>query len=126
MMEVETPVAKPAATAHFDFEACQALMQGGSKTFFAASRPLALTDPAAWQRCFEVNVFGVFNSVRAALPEITRRKGVVLVSASASSFAHPPALSAYAASKAAVEALCNSWRIELAAHGVAVSVIHAS
>lgn len=92
----------------------------------ASFGPLALTDPAAWQRCFEVNVFGVFNSVRAALPEIMRRKGVVLVSASVSTFAHPPALSAYAASKAAVEALGNSWRIELAAHGVAVSVIHAS
>ena len=39
-MEIETPVAKPAATAPFDFEACQALMQGGSKTFFAASRLL--------------------------------------------------------------------------------------
>ena len=92
----------------------------------ASFGPLALTDPAAWQRCFEVNVFGVFNTVRAALPEVTKQRGLVLVSASVSSFAHPPAMSAYAASKAAVEAMCNAWRIELAAHGVMVSVIHAS
>jgi hypothetical protein len=35
-------------------------------------------------------------------------------------------MSAYAASKAAVEAMANAWRIELAAHGVDVGVIHAS
>ena len=92
----------------------------------ASFGPLALTDPAAWQRCFEVNVFGVFNIVRAALPQVMKQRGMVLVSASVSSFAHPPAMSAYAASKAAVEAMCNAWRIELAAHGVMVSVIHAS
>ena len=92
----------------------------------ASFGPLALTDPAAWQRCFEVNVFGVFNTVRAALPEVLKQRGMVLVSASVSSFAHPPAMSAYAASKAAVEAMCNAWRIELAAHHVLVSIIHAS
>ena len=43
-----------------------------------------------------------------------------------SSFAHPPAMSAYAASKAAVEAMCNSLRLELAAQGVVIGVIHAS
>jgi NAD(P)-dependent dehydrogenase (short-subunit alcohol dehydrogenase family) len=88
--------------------------------------PLAHTDPRAWQRCIEVNVLGTFHTVRAALPEIMRSKGQVVVSASVSSFAHPPCVSAYAASKAAVEAMCNAWRIELAAHGVGVSIIHAS
>ncbi len=92
----------------------------------ASFGPLAHTDPAAWRRCFEVNVFGVFNTVRAALPELLRRRGYVLVSASVSSFAHPPAMSAYAGSKAAVEAMCNAWRIELAGHGVRVGVVHAS
>lgn len=88
--------------------------------------PLAYTDPQAWQRCIEVNVLGTFHTVRAALPEIMRSKGQVVVSASVSSFAHPPCVSAYAASKAAVEAMCNAWRIELAAHGVGVSIMHAS
>jgi NAD(P)-dependent dehydrogenase (short-subunit alcohol dehydrogenase family) len=92
----------------------------------ASFGPLAHTDPVAWQRCFEVNVFGVFNTVRAALPEIVQRRGYVLVTASVASFAHAPAMSAYAASKAAVEAMCNAWRIELAAHGVGVGVIHPS
>jgi NAD(P)-dependent dehydrogenase (short-subunit alcohol dehydrogenase family) len=91
----------------------------------ASFGPLAHTDPGAWKRCIEVNVMGVFNTVRTALPAVMARRGFVAVTASVSSFAHPPAMSAYAASKAAVEAMCNAWRIELAAHGVGVGVIHA-
>jgi short-subunit dehydrogenase len=34
-------------------------------------------------------------------------------------------MSAYAASKSAVEAMADSWRIELASHGVDVGVMHA-
>lgn len=91
----------------------------------AAFGPLAYTDPDAWRRCLEVNVVGVFNTVRAALPSVLQHKGYVLISASVSSFAHPPAISAYAASKAAVEAMGNSWRIELVHHGVDVGLLHA-
>jgi NAD(P)-dependent dehydrogenase (short-subunit alcohol dehydrogenase family) len=92
----------------------------------ASFAPLAQTDPAAWQRVIDVNVVGVFNTVRAGLPAVLQRRGYVAVTASAASFAHPPGMSAYAASKAAVEAMCNAWRIELASHGVGVGVIHAS
>ena len=91
----------------------------------AAFGPLAYVDPDAWKRCVEVNVFGVFNTVRAALPSIMRQRGYVLINASVSSFAHPPVMSAYAASKSAVEAMGNSWRIELAAHKVDVGLVHA-
>ena len=92
----------------------------------AAFGPLAHTDPAAWRRCIEVNVTGSFHTVRAALPAVQAARGYVCLTASVSSFAHPPMMSAYAASKAAVEAMANAWRIELAAHGVDVGVIHAS
>jgi len=91
----------------------------------AAFGPLAYVDPDAWKRCVEVNVFGVFNTVRAALPSIMCQRGYVLINASVSSFAHPPVMSAYAASKSAVEAMGNSWRIELAAHKVDVGLVHA-
>lgn len=92
----------------------------------AAFGPLAHVDASAWKRVIDVNVLGVFNTVRAALPQVTARRGFIAVTASSSSFAHPPALSAYAASKAAVEAMCNAWRIELAAHGVGVGAVHAA
>ncbi|NQW94734.1 MAG: SDR family NAD(P)-dependent oxidoreductase [Polaromonas sp.] len=92
----------------------------------ASFGPLLLTDLNAWKRCVEVNVFGTLNIVRAALPAVIAQRGYVLATASVSSFAHPPAVSSYAASKAAVEAMCNCWRIELAAHGVGVGTIYAS
>ena len=92
----------------------------------ASFGPLRLTDIDAWKRCVDVNVFGTLNIVRAALPFVIDQRGYVLATASVSSFAHPPCVSSYAASKAAVEAMCNSWRIELASHGVAVGAIYAS
>jgi len=92
----------------------------------AAFGPLAHTDPAAWRRCIDVNVNGTFHTVQAALPAVQAARGYVCLTASVSTFAHPPMMSAYAASKAAVEAMANAWRIELAAHGVDVGIIHAS
>ncbi len=92
----------------------------------ASFGPLLLTDLNAWKRCVEVNVFGTLNIVRAALPAVMAQRGYVLATASVSSFAHPPSVSSYAASKAAIEAMCNSWRIELAAHGLGVGIIYAS
>jgi NAD(P)-dependent dehydrogenase (short-subunit alcohol dehydrogenase family) len=91
----------------------------------AAFGPIAYIDPVAWKRCFEVNVFGVFNTIRSALPAIVQQRGYVLINASSSSFAHPPVMSAYAASKSAVEAMGNSLRIEMASHKVGVGVVHA-
>lgn len=92
----------------------------------ASFGPLLLTDMDAFIRCFQVNVFGTLNIVRAALPAVIAQCGYVLATASVSSFAHPPSVSSYAASKAAVEAMCDSWRIELAAHSVGVGTIYAS
>jgi NAD(P)-dependent dehydrogenase (short-subunit alcohol dehydrogenase family) len=92
----------------------------------AAFGPVAYVDPQAWRRCVEVNIFGVFNTVRSALPALTQQRGYVLINASVSSFAHPPAMSAYAASKSAVEAMANVLRLELASHSVGVGVLYAS
>ena len=91
----------------------------------AAFGPVAHVDPLAWQRCVEVNIMGVFNTVRSGLPALIQQQGYVLINASVSSFAHPPAMSAYAASKAAVEAMGNVLRLELAAHQVGVGVMYA-
>jgi NAD(P)-dependent dehydrogenase (short-subunit alcohol dehydrogenase family) len=90
----------------------------------ASFGPLSLTDPEAWVRTVDVNLVGAFRTVRAALPELIAARGYVAVTASLASFAHAPGMSAYAASKAGVEAMCNALRIELAPHGVAVGTIH--
>jgi NAD(P)-dependent dehydrogenase (short-subunit alcohol dehydrogenase family) len=91
----------------------------------AAFGPVAYVDPQAWKRCVDVNVFGTFNTVRSALPALMHTQGYVLINASVSSFAHPPAMSAYAASKSAVEAIGNVLRLELQSHGVDVGVMYA-
>ncbi len=89
-----------------------------------AGAPLRHADAQDWMRVLQVNVFGVLHTVQAALPQLIERHGQIAVSASAASLGHAPVMSAYAASKAAVEAMCDSWRIELDHHGVAVTCIH--
>jgi NAD(P)-dependent dehydrogenase (short-subunit alcohol dehydrogenase family) len=86
--------------------------------------PLELMDDAAWRRVIEVNVLGAFNIIKAALPPVIDSRGYVAITASGASWAHSPGHSAYAASKAAVEALGNSLRVELADRGVDVGVFH--
>ena len=92
----------------------------------ASFGPLRHTDPAAWHRCIAVNLSGTFNTAHAVLPALMVSSGYLALTASVASFAHPPLLSAYAASKAAIEAMGNSWRLELDAHSVDVGLIHAS
>lgn len=88
--------------------------------------PLAAIDEAAWLRTIDVNLIGTFHTLRAALPEVTRRRGHVAVTASLAAFVNGPCLSAYCATKSGVEALCNSLRVELAHHQVTVGCIHPS
>lgn len=83
-------------------------------------------DPATFRRVLDVNVNGVFHTVRAALPSVVERKGYVLVVSSLAAFAPAPGLAAYNASKAAAEHLANAVRVEVAHHGVAVGVAHMS
>ena len=79
-------------------------------------------DPAAFERAIEINLLGVWRTVRAALPHVLERKGYVLVIASLSSVAYSAGMAAYTASKAGVEAFANALRLELAHHDVGVGV----
>lgn len=79
-------------------------------------------DPVAWERVVEVNLLGTWRTVRACLPAIEERRGYVAVVASVASAVHGPLMSAYAASKAGIEAFARSLRIEEAHHGVGVGV----
>jgi len=90
----------------------------------ASGGPVALSAPSAWRRTIEVNLLGAYYTVHAALPAVIRQRGYVAVTASTASFGHLPGLSAYSASKAGVEAMCNSLRSEVAHMGVGVASIH--
>ena len=83
-------------------------------------------DPATFRRVIDVNINGVFHTVRAALPSLVERNGYVLVVSSLAAFAPAPGLAAYNASKAGVEHFANALRLEMKHQGVDVGSAHMS
>jgi NAD(P)-dependent dehydrogenase (short-subunit alcohol dehydrogenase family) len=87
---------------------------------------VAKVDPAIFRRVIDINITGVFHTVRAALPEVLRSRGYILVVSSEAAYAPAPGLAAYNASKAGVEHFANALRLELGYQGVAVGSAHMS
>ncbi len=85
-----------------------------------------IVDVGTMARVIDVNVIGTMRTIKAALPHIIASKGYVLVVSSAAAFTAMPGMSAYAASKAAVEQLANVLRLEMMPHGVSVGSAHMS
>ncbi|MGW0158856.1 SDR family oxidoreductase [Mycobacterium sp. NPDC003323] len=83
-------------------------------------------DPDAFRRVIDVNIIGVFNTVRATLPAVLQRRGYVLVVSSLAAFTSAPGLAAYHASKAGAEYFANTLRLEVAHRGVDVGCAHMS
>ena len=81
-------------------------------------------DPAAFERTVEINLLGVWRTVRASLPQVIERKGYVLVTASLAAAIHGPGMAAYSAAKAGAEAFADSLRIEVKHLGVDVGVAY--
>jgi short-subunit dehydrogenase len=77
-------------------------------------------DPDDFRRVIDINLIAVFSTLQATLPAVLERRGHLLPIASLAAIGHAPAMSAYAASKAGVEALANSLRQELAGTGTTV------
>jgi len=80
--------------------------------------------PEEWERVIEVNLLGAWNTVRAALPQVSERQGQIILVASLAAFLNGILLSPYAASKAAIEALGRPLRVELAPWGASASVAY--
>jgi NAD(P)-dependent dehydrogenase (short-subunit alcohol dehydrogenase family) len=77
-----------------------------------------------WERVLEVDLLGVFRTVRAALPQIVERRGQVAVVSSVYAFANGLLNSPYAVAKPGVEALGRALRVELAPHGASATVAY--
>ena len=86
----------------------------------AAATPLATVDEQIFDAIVSVNLGGVFRTIQATLPHVTARSGYVLPVASLAAAAHAPAMGAYSATKAGVEALANCLRSEVAHTGTRV------
>ncbi len=90
----------------------------------AAQLPIVGGDPAVMERTIAVNVLGVYYTLRAAGPHISHPGGYALPIASVAAAMHLPLMGAYCASKAGVEALGDSLRIELMHTGARVGVAY--
>ncbi len=77
-----------------------------------------------WERVLEVDLLGVYRTVRAALPQIVERGGHIAVVSSAYAFVNGFGNSPYAVAKPGVEALGRALRVELAPHGASATVAY--
>jgi NAD(P)-dependent dehydrogenase (short-subunit alcohol dehydrogenase family) len=77
-----------------------------------------------WERVFEVDMLGVWRTVRAALPQIVERQGHVVVTSSVYAFVNGVLNSPYAVAKSGVESLGRSLRTELLPLGASASVAY--
>lgn len=77
-----------------------------------------------FERIIEVNLLGVWRTVRACLPYIVESKGHVLVTASIYAYVNGLVNAPYAMSKAAVEMFGRSLRAELAGTGATAGVLY--
>lgn len=78
------------------------------------------TEPEEFDRVIDVNLTGVYSTLKITLPHVLERRGHLLPIASAAAISHAPGMAPYAASKAAVEAMANVLRQEIAGTGATV------
>jgi len=87
-------------------------------------RPMTVIGSEQFERVIEVDLLGVWRTVRAVLPQIVERRGHVVVVASVYAFMNGVLAAPYAMSKAGVEQLGRSLRGELKIHGASASVAY--
>ncbi|AXT86322.1 short-chain dehydrogenase [Aeromicrobium sp. A1-2] len=83
-------------------------------------------DDSAFERVVDININGVFRTLKYATPHLVETKGYALVIASLASFTALAGLGSYNASKAGAESLALAYKQEVAHLGVDVGVCHPS
>lgn len=81
-------------------------------------------DDAEFEKIVEVDLLGVWRTVKAALPEIVKNRGQVLTTSSIYAFMNGTINAPYAMSKAGVESFTRALRTELAGSGASASVLY--
>lgn len=82
-----------------------------------------LADTSVLRRLMDVNYHGVANVFLPALPHVVARRGMLVAISSVQGVVGVPGRSGYAASKHALQGLCDSLRIELRGSGVEVLTV---
>jgi NAD(P)-dependent dehydrogenase (short-subunit alcohol dehydrogenase family) len=82
-------------------------------------------DDTAWANVLDVNLTGPFRMTRAVIPQMLKQTGGSIVNISSiASLVGIPLLSAYAASKGALDALTRSIAIDYASDGIRCNVVN--
>jgi NAD(P)-dependent dehydrogenase (short-subunit alcohol dehydrogenase family) len=81
-------------------------------------------DPDSFRRVLEVALVGTWRTMRATAPHLIERRGYALFISSMAGVIQTPLLTPYNASKAAVQAIANTMRIETEATGLAIGVAY--
>ena len=92
----------------------------------AESAPFGKVDLAHWQRMLDVNLTGAYLTVRAALPDVTRREasgGRIVFIASTAGLKGYAYVAAYCAAKHGIVGLARALAAELAPRGVTVNAV---
>jgi NAD(P)-dependent dehydrogenase (short-subunit alcohol dehydrogenase family) len=85
---------------------------------------VAETSEALWDEVLDVNLKGVFLACRAAIPHLRARGGGSIVAVSSvQAFVSQQGVAAYAASKAAINALTRSMALDHAAERIRVNAV---
>lgn len=87
-------------------------------------RPMTAIGNEEFERVIDVDLYGVWRTVRPALPQVIERGGHVVVVASVYAFMNGVLAAPYAMAKAGVEQLGRALRVELAPHGASAGVAY--
>lgn len=86
--------------------------------------PAALIEKSAWQTMLDINLTGVWQTVKAALPHMTNGGGSIILVSSMLGIRGGGYMAHYASAKHAVVGLMNSLANELAPQWIRVNSIH--
>ena len=88
------------------------------------ARTMRVYEPELFERVLDVNLVGVWRTVRACMPHVIERRGHIQFISSIYAFINGLFVTPYAASKAGVEQLGRALRVELARHGTSAGVAY--
>jgi NAD(P)-dependent dehydrogenase (short-subunit alcohol dehydrogenase family) len=88
------------------------------------ARTLRVYEPELFEKVLDVNLVGVWRTVRACLPHVIERRGHIVLISSIYAFLNGLFVTPYAASKAGVEQLGRALRVELARHRTTAGVAY--
>ena len=80
--------------------------------------------PEDFRRVVEVNLIGTWNTLRASVESVERRRGYILIVTSLSAVSSGPMNAAYNAAKAGVVAMARTMRLDLRHAGVEIGLAY--